>query len=328
MPNEVAKKQQFTTALSQWTNEVVSLITRDYAAQDVQFDEYSRECAMSAMSSIFQLVKSSDKLKDMNDLDRSNLRDIVRQCASLKLNPNSVPREVYFQLRTKKVGGQYVQTVEMGVEGAGNDAILRNFGVDVKQVYPYWVVHEGDEFLYPRHKGIEILPPEWEEKGQSQKVIRVVYPVQLKDGSMQYLIAERESVIVNLFAHVRNNLLNETFGIAESRYKATEKQKKDIDAKKEEIYAALRECQTLDDMLSCEAALPYMSAAWLDSTEAMVTRKLCNNAVKKFPKSMNNMARTTMTEMDDSYQNMQEEVAENANTVEIENPFDGEVVEG
>lgn len=321
MANEVAKKPQFTTALSQWTNEVVGLIVRDYGEQDVEFDSYSRECAMSAMSAIFQLVKNSDKVKDLNDIDRSNLRDIVRQCASLKLNPNASPRECYFQLRTKKVGSQYVQTVEMGIEGAGNDAILRNFGVDVKQVYPYWVVHEGDDFQYPRHKGVEVAPPEWEEKGISQKVIRVVYPVKLRDGSMQYLISERESVKGNLFAHVRNNLMNETFGIAESRYKATEKQKKEIDERKEAIYNALKECETLDDMIACEAARPYMSPAWLDSTEAMVTRKLCNNAVRRFPKSMNNMARATFTEMDETYKAEQEEIAENANVVDVEDPF-------
>ena len=95
----------------------------------------------------------------------------------------------------------------MGIEGDGNDALLRNFGVDVKKVYPVWLVKEGDEFTYPKHRGVEVTPPEWEEKGLSQKVIRVVYPVEMNDGKIEYMIAERESVKGNLFAHVRNNLL-------------------------------------------------------------------------------------------------------------------------
>ena len=45
--------------------------------------------------------------------------------------------------------------------------------------------------------------------------------MKLKDGTIDYLIAEREPVKTNLIAHIRNNLMNETFGICENRYKAT-----------------------------------------------------------------------------------------------------------
>lgn len=103
--------------------------------------------------------------------------------------------------------------IELGIEGDGNDAILRQFGVNVKKVHPVWKVREGDIFSYPKHRGLETVPPEWEEVGQSLKVVRVVYPVEMNDGSVEYLIAERESVKTNLFAHIRNNLMNETFGL-------------------------------------------------------------------------------------------------------------------
>lgn len=350
--NEVAK-QEFTTALSQWSNELTGLVTRDFNACGVQFDEYSKQCAMAAMTSIWQLVKDSDKVKDLNSLDTSNLREIVGQAASLKLNANAVPRECYFQLRTKNVGGNFFQVVEMGIEGDGNDAMLRNYGENVDTVYPCWLVKEGDVFEYPKHKGIEMTPPEWEEKGLSQKVVRVVYPLKLKDGTFQYLIAERDGVKTNLFAHVRNNLMNETFGIlkgtnskgkAKTRYDATPDEKKQIDAKKEEIYDALRKCETVDEMLSCEVAKPYISAAWLDTPESMIVRKMRNNAVKKYRKDFNSMAKQSFNQLDETYVAVQNEIAENANSEDfivdaevsdtVENPqlsepevMQGEVVE-
>lgn len=326
MANEVAEKKQFTTSISQWSNEITNLVTRDFETVGVEFDEYSKECAMSAMTNIYNLVKSSDKV-DMSKLDTSNLREIVGRCASLKLNANALPSEVYFQLRNKKVGTTWMQEIEMGVMGSGYDALLRNYGEGVAQVYPVWFVKEGDDFVYPKRRGLEMSPPEWEEKGLSQKVVRVVYPVKMNDGTVQYLISERESVKTNLFAHVRNNLLNECFGIAESRYKATPKQKQEIDAKKREIYDALRECETVDDMLACEVARPYISAAWLDSPESMITRKMQNNAIRKFPKNMNSMAKSSLLHMDETYKSAQQEIEEKANKQELLIENDPDVVD-
>lgn len=308
---------KMNTAISQWTNSVTDLVIRDFDACGVPFDEYSKQCAMSAMTNIFKLVKDSDKINDLNGLDTSNLREVVGQAASLKLNANAVPRECYFQLRTKKSGDKWIQVVEMGIEGDGNDALLRNYGNDVEKVYPCWIVKEGDEFTYPKRKGIEVEPPTWEEKGLSNKVVRVVYPVKLKDGTVEYLISERESVKVNLIAHIRNNLMNETFGICENRYKATPKQKEQIKAKKEEIMQAVRNCETLEDILKCETAIPYISAAWLDTPENMIIRKMRNNAIKKYPKNMNQIASNSLLQLDETYKNSQEEIAENENSEEF-----------
>lgn len=322
---QVAQKK-ITTSLSEWSNQFTNLVARDYQECGVEFSEYSKKCAMSAVEKIYALVKSSGK--EMSNLDTSNLRSIVEQCASLKLNANAYPRECYFQLRNVKVGNSWMQQVEMGIEGAGNDAILTNYGKDVEQVYPYWVVKEGDTFIPPKHKGVEITPPEWEEKGlPNAKAVKVVYPVKLTDGTVQYLISDRESVKVNLFAHVRNNLMNETFGIAENRYKATDAQKKQIEAKKEPIFEALRKCETLDEMLSCEIARPYMSGAWLDTPESMIIRKMCNNATKKFPKNYDSMASKAFVEMDETYQEQQAEVIEQANSVEFIEEESTEVTE-
>ena len=314
--NEVAQKQEFTTGLSQWTNTITGLVSRDFEQNGVKYDEYSKQCAMNAMGAIFQLVQNDDKA-DMGNLNTSNLREVVAQCASLKLNASAMPREVYFQLRNKQIGGQWCKVVEMGIEGDGNDSLLRQFGNNIDTVFPVWLVKEGDDFTYPRRRGIEIEPAEWTPKGLSDKTVRVVYPVKLKDGTIDYLIAEREPVRTNLIAHIRNNLLNETFGICENRYKATPKQKEQIRARKEEVLSAIRECETLEDILRCEAAKPYISAAWLDTPEAMIVRKMRNNAIKKFPKNLNSMASSSLLQLDETYKTAQEEVRESENSQEF-----------
>lgn len=320
--NQVAIKPEMNTKLSYYANQYTGLMERDFAEHGLQFDDYSKQCVMASMSAIYGLVTSSKEA--MENLQGSNLRQVIGQVASLKLNANAVPRECYFQLRSKQdANGNWHKEVELGIEGDGNDAILRQFGVGVKKVHPVWLVKEGDIFMYPKHKGMEMTPPEWEEKGESQKVIRVVYPVEMVDGHVEYLISERESVKTNLFAHVRNNLMNETFGIItgknskgkdRTRHDATPEEKKQIEAKKEEIYSALRECQTIEDMLACDNAKPYISAAWLDTPESMIVRKMRNNAIKKYPKDFNAIASQSLMQMDETYQQVQNEIEENANS--------------
>ena len=247
------------------------------------------------------------------------------------MNANAVPREVYFQLRSKQINGDWKKVVEMGIEGDGNDALLRNFGNEVAKVYPVWVVKEGDEFTYPKRVGLEVTPPSWEQKGLSERVSKVVYPVKLTDGTIEYLIADRESVKTNLIAHIRNNMMNETFGVCKDRYKATPEQKQKIKEMKAAILNEVRKCETLDDMLACQAAQPYISAAWLDTPEQMITRKLRNNAIKKFPKNMNSMANHSLLQLDEGYKVSREEIEENENSepfeVEDENVIDSEAVE-
>lgn len=319
--NEVAQRN--ISALSWWSNELTNMVSRDYEDCGLVLDEYSKQCAMAAMTNIFQLVKNSGI--DIKAMDTSNLREIVGQAASLKLNANAVPRECYFQLRSFNAGkdehGKIIwkKKVEMGIEGDGNDAILRNFGVDVDTVYHCWKVREDDTYVPPKHRGIEVTPPEWEETGVSQKIVRVVYPVKLKDGTFQYLIADRESVKVNLFAHVRQSLMNETFGLVKggkkTRYDATDKELEQIKEKKEVIFDALRKCKTVEEMLDCLEARPYISAAWLDTPESMIVRKMRNNATSKFPKNYDTMAQRSFLQMDETYQQVQEEIAENANQI-------------
>ena len=149
------------------------------------------------------------------------------------------------------------------------------------------------------------------------KAVRVVYPVMLTDGTVTYLSADRDSVKINLLAHVKQNMMNATFGICADRYKATEKQKSEIKDKKNEVLNALRACKTVDEMLECEIAKPFISGAWLDTPESMIQRKMCNNAIRKYPKNYDPMARQAILEMDDIYKTAQAEIEENENSVDF-----------
>lgn len=321
---------EFTTALSNWNTTITNLVSGDFGAVGVPFDDYSKTCAMNAVTALYGLAQRTDGVV-LKEMDMSNLREIVGQAASLKLNANAVPAECFFQIRKKKMNGNYVNTFEMVIGSRGYESLLRNFGVGVKMVYPVWIVKEGDEFTYPRRKGLKMEPPEWEEKGQSNKAVRVVYPVLLNDGTEQYLISERDSVKVNLFAHIRQNLMNETFGICENAYKAKPEQKQAIKEKKEEIFSQLRECETVDDMLAVEAVRPYLSPVWQDMPEQMIVTKMCLNATKRYAKDMNSLAQHSLLEMDETYKVHREEEDEEANSEEFiidAGEVAGEVVDG
>jgi len=73
----------------------------------------------------------------------------------------------------------------------------------------------------------------------------------------------------------------------------------------------------LEDILKCEVAKPYISAAWLDTPDAMIVRKMRNNAIKKFPKNLNNMASNSLLQLDETYKASQEEIAQNENSQEF-----------
>ncbi|MEG2931632.1 MAG: hypothetical protein RR825_07580, partial [Ruthenibacterium sp.] len=196
--------------------------------------------------------------------------------------------ECYFQTRKKKMpDGSWGISIEMGIEGDGNDTILRNFGHGVEEVYPYWTVREDDEFTYPCYHGIEVDPPTWTPGGKG-KIIRVVYPIRYKDGTVRYFISERSDVRANLTAHISNNMMNETFGIAENRYKATLEQKKNIDTRKAEL-KALMDGKDVDEIMDIPDLQAYISPAWREgSRERMILRKMRNNAVKPIPKDFAN----------------------------------------
>jgi len=151
---------------------------------------------------------------------------------------------------------------------------LREFGVDVERVYSPWFVRENDEFTLPSFNGLELTPPTWKPKDYHSKIIKVVYPILKKGDVVEYHISEREEVVHNLQAHITNNL---------------SKNKSVTDERKNELNS-LAASKTLGEILSCDELLPYISPAWKNagSSEAMILRKMRNNAIKKISKEFKN----------------------------------------
>lgn len=271
--NEVAKKQPFTTAMAQIQQTFTNMVVEAGKAMNIQYDEYQRICMMNVLGKMQTLAVKNGL--DLTKMDRTNITEILQTASMLKLNMSAQPRECYMMLRSVPDGNNgWKKEFEFNLEGDGNDKLLREFGVDVERVYSPWFVRENDEFTLPSFNGLELTPPTWKPKDYHSKIIKVVYPILKKGDVVEYHISEREEVVHNLQAHITNNL---------------SKNKSVTDERKNELNS-LAASKTLGEILSCDELLPYISPAWKNagSSEAMILRKMRNNAIKKISKEFKN----------------------------------------
>ena len=314
----------FQNEVARVTNACVESTRQMLEERGVTFDDYSKQCVIAAMGAIYSMLHNQGL--GPSDVNSSNLQSTLLTVAALKLNANAVPREVYFQIRSVNASGKnqpdnWEKQIEMGIEGDGNDALTAKFGRGVKTIHPYWAVRSCDQFSYGKRVGLNVEPPTWEPSGQGE-VVRVVYPIEYQDGHVEYMVGERADVLRNLYAHISNNLMNETFGICKSRYEATPAQKKQIQDKKAEIMDKAKSLGDLDMILDDKDLQPYISPAWSEpqSRESMIIRKMRNNVMKKIPKDFGNPVVAQEYRMLDDvvYQKVHEEIAENANAEEFQ----------
>lgn len=277
----------YETRLVKYNNAYLGMIENSLDSHKVALTEYGKICVVNAIAAINEALTAQGLELGSPDVDSSTLTTALISVATLELNAKAANREVYFIIRNKSIkqadnSTKWVKQVEMNLEGDAHETLAAKYGRGVQTIFPYWVVRENDEFTYPRMRGMEMSPPEWFPKGTG-RIVRVVYPILMEDKTIVYHIAEREDVTVNLKAHVRNNLMNETFGICANRFKATEAQAAQIEAKKKEL-CALLVGKDIEGIIATPELQPYISPAWLDSTEAMILRKLRNAVCKKIPK--------------------------------------------
>lgn len=277
----------FKTQLVKYNDVYGGMIEKSLEERNIKLSEYGKVCVINAISAINELVSNEGLNMSSPVIDSATLTTALMTVATLELNAKATNREIYFILRNKSRKGadgktEWVKQIELNLEGDAFDHLVAMFGRNVKTVCPYWVVREDDEFIYPRMRGLEMTPPEWQAKGTG-KIVRVVYPIIGNDDIVNFYIAERADIAANLRAHIRNNMMNETFGICADRYKATDEQKKQIADKKKAIMDKISGLD-IEQILDTEEARPFISDAWSDSTEAMILRKLRNNICKKIPK--------------------------------------------
>lgn len=329
-------KKEFGTQLTKVNDTFMPLILSQMQKNSIEMSPYAKTCVLHAISAINSALDKAGISWNSAELDKSTVSDILIKVACFQLNAAASPREVYFQTRNVKgADGNWKKQIEMGIEGDGNDALLARFGRDVVEVGQFWKVREKDDFTYPTFNGLDMDPPKWTPKGGG-KIVRVVYPIikSSKDGKrhVEFYISEREDVIKNLIAHINSNMMNETFGFAESKRKATNDQKIKIEARKRELLKRANDLG-LDAALDDPELQPWISPAWTEfhGRESMIERKMRNNAIKKIPKDFGNGALETMFEeaTDDVYRSTAREIRDNANRDKIDVQVDkntGEIV--
>lgn len=301
MTNEVAVTN---STLAKANNMYLAQIQAQLQEHDLEFSNSQRASVISAISEINKLLVHEGM--DFKTVDQSNITDILLNVAALDLNAASQPSPVYFSTRNVYTKDRKSSTkmIEMGIQGDGNDQLLKKYGSGVKTVHPFWAVREKDEFKYARHVGLKTQPPEWVEHGEG-KYIRVVYPITFEDGQVSYFIAERDDVKRNLLAHVSQNLMWDK-GNAKSDF-----MKKAADMTLDQI---------LDDPEMVK--LGKISPAWASpqSREAMILRKMRNNVVKKVPKDFTNAFASLQYDhiQNGEYERTRKEVEEKGNSVDFD----------
>lgn len=282
--NEIAKTE--TRALSgtlKAQNELVAELDLSAAETGVAFSDYGKKCVMNAIAGLVTMAQAQGI--GFNQINGSLLKLALQNIGYTELNYAAMPSEVYFDLRkVTDDKGNVTYTPSMKPQGAGNEKLVRKYGVGIKELKPAWLVRDGDEFSYPSFNGIEMTPPKWTPKSYDKKVMMVVYPLVKLDGSVEYLIATREGIKPNIIAQIRQNTL---YAFKDyTTHKVDEK-------KRDEFYNELNkfaEEHTVDELLAEEKYVKYVNPTYTSggSKESMILRKMKNNALKNYPKEYDN----------------------------------------
>lgn len=286
---------RFPTLSPAKQQEVISAELFGNAAKiDCDYTEYGKKCALNAI--VAAQVFLRDHGKDFKDIDVQTFVLSLHNVAVTELNCSTVPSEAYCDLRGN------VLTIRP--QGVGNERLTRKWGVGIKPetgLHKCWVIREGDEFSLPQFDGMDVVPPKWTPKSLHGKAILVVYPVEKKNGDVEWLMADRASVISNVVAQIRSNtlyafmktdangnLLDKYGGLAypKGKYRPVV----DVD-KRDAFYETLNKLAEqangdLDKFLEYPEVRKYINPTYTSfgSREAMIERKMKNNALRPYPK--------------------------------------------
>ena len=248
-------QQKYVGAIGVGLNNIIGTMTN-----------YQALCGYNMLNSISVLLAKEGKNFKSPGVDGESVNNAIKYAIVYQLNVEN--KEVFVILRNEKRKGPdgkeyWVKVVEYKPQYKGTLKILSTYGKDVAHVYPEWLVREGDEFTYPMFKGIEVVPPTWVRKDPDGKIVRVLVPIQYKNGFIDYRIAERESVATNLKAQIKQTLNSKP------------------DKVREEIMAKIQD-RTLDQMLEDKTIADYVNDTYTGiSKEEMLITKMVVNAVKR-----------------------------------------------
>lgn len=274
----------------------------DKASQEfgVGFTDYGRQCAVNAIAGVLMFTKQMGI--SIADIDPTLLRLQIQNVGYTELNCATQPSEVYFDVRkSTNADGNTVYQLTIKPQGAGNEKLVRTYGVGIKKgvgLSQAILIHEGDEVVLPSYNGATITPFKYVPKFENanKKVIAVFYVLKKIDNSLEYLYATRESVKANIVAQIRQNALyafKKVTGQYTDKYgNKKDKYENDPDARDAfyEHVNELAEKMTVDEFVNCKELQEYINPTYTSggSKEAMIIRKMKNNALKNYPKEFDN----------------------------------------
>lgn len=295
--NDVVKvEQKALTGALKVQSELMNELNVSSENNGVEFTDYGKKCVMNAISGLVTLATSQGI--DFKQINGSMLKLALQNVGYTELNYAAMPSEVYFDLRkVRNQDGTTSYLPSIKPQGAGNEKLLRKYGVGLKKdtgLRTPWLVREGDDITFPSFDGLEMTPPKWTPKSYDKKVIMVVYPAQKIDGSVEYLIATREGIKANIIAQIRQNTLY-AFQKFDGKSKVV-----DEDARNK-FYDELNkfaEEHKVDELIDNPKYAPYINPTYTSggSKEQMILRKMKNNALKNYPKEYNNSAQRDAVE--------------------------------
>lgn len=235
------------------------------------FTEYGKRCVVNAIAAVILQAKAQNV--DLKDVDQTTLKIALTNVGLTELNFNAIPAETFVEFR--RFGSKW--NVAIRPQGAGNEKLVRKFGVNVGDLKSPILVREGDDYELPGFDGVKMTPFTWKPKSLDKKVILVVYPLLKKDGTFEYLMATRDSIVPNIIAQIRQNHIKDDKALRDAFY---EKLNKAFDGK------------TLDQIFADPAWAKELSNTYVSvgSREAMILRKMKNNALKYYPREFDSAA--------------------------------------
>lgn len=279
---------------------------------DYNYTEYGKKCALNGIVAAQVYLRNAGK--SFQDINLPLFVLSLHNLAVTELNCATLPAEAFCDMRGN--------VLAFRPQGVGNERLVRKFGVGIKPetgLHKCWVIHEGDEFTLPQFDGLDIVPPKWIPKGVSGKVIMVVYPVEKANGDVEWLMADRASVISNVVAQIRQNALYSFFkkdsaGNLLDAYgnlaKPKGKYNPAVDTRaRDNFYNLINELAEkangdLDVFLSYPEVKKFVNPTYTSfgSREAMIERKMKNNALKQYPKDYeSSIVAQAVSDMNEDY---------------------------
>lgn len=286
MSNEISKPKTSISTVQQFQVDLALQVEKGLNEVGQTFTEYGKQCVINAIAAVITTVKGKGIM--VNDIDQTMLKIALTNIGLTELNFNATPAEAFIDLR-KGQDGKY--SIAIRPQGAGNEKLTRRFGLNVAELKTALLIREGDEYTLPGFDGEKMTPFKWTPKSLDKKVIMVVYPLLKKDGTYEYLMATRDSIIPNIIAQIRQNNLY------------TFKTPKERDDFYEKVNAAF-EGKTLDEIFAMPEWRKELSNTYTSggSKEAMIIRKMKNNALKNYPREFDNLnVAQAVTVMNEDY---------------------------